>query len=54
MIGAFVPLKEDCVESCLDRVATDITENPGENAFGTGTAPPFLLRPGRDELLQAT
>jgi len=50
----FVPLKEDYVESCLDRVPTDIAEDPGENAFGTGAAPPFLLRPGRDELLPAT
>ena len=49
----FVPLKEEYVESCLDRVPTDLAEDPGENAFGTGATPPFLLRPGREELMPA-
>lgn len=52
----FVPLNEDYVESCLSDVPTDMAEDPGENAFGTGATPPFLLRsgPGRDILAPAT
>lgn len=50
----FVPLKEDYVEDCLDQVPTDMAEDPGENAFGTGATPPFLLRPGSDDLRPAT
>lgn len=50
----FIPLKEEYVEDCLDRVPTDMAEDPGENAFGTGATPPFLLRPGRDDPLPAT
>jgi len=49
----FIPLREDYVESCLDAVPTDMAEDPGENAFGTGATPPFLLRPGRDDLQPA-
>ncbi len=50
----FVPLREDYLESCLDRIPTDMAEDPGENAFGTGATPPFLLRPGKDALLPAS
>jgi len=50
----FVPLREEYVESRLDRVPTDMDEDPGENAFGTGATPPFLLRPDSDVLLPAT
>ena len=51
----YVPLKEDYVESALAEVPTDMAEDPGENAFGTGATPPFLLRPGREDVLaQAT
>jgi len=50
----FIPLREDYLESCLDKVPTDMEEDPGENAFGTGATPPFLLRPGRDDLRPAT
>jgi trimethylamine--corrinoid protein Co-methyltransferase len=46
----FVPLREDYLEECIDRVSRDMPEDPGENAFGTGATPPFLLRPGRDDL----
>ncbi len=46
----FIPLKEDYLESCIDMVPTDMPEDPGENAFGTGATPPFLLRPGREDL----
>jgi len=50
----FIPLKEDYLEYCLDQVPTDLAADPGENAFGTGATPPFLLRPGRDDLLPAS
>ncbi len=50
----FIPLREDYIESCLDAVPTDMAEDPGENAFGTGATPPFLLRPGRDDLRPAS
>ena len=49
----YVPIKEDYLESCLDDIPTDMAEDPGENAFGTGATPPFLLRPGRDDLAPA-
>ena len=50
----FLPLKEEYVEECLDMAPTDLEEDPGENAFGVGATPPFLLRPGRDDLMPAT
>ena len=50
----FVPIREDYLDECIDRVSTDMPEDPGENAFGTGATPPFLLRPGRDDLSPAT
>jgi trimethylamine---corrinoid protein Co-methyltransferase len=50
----FIPLKEDYVDYCLDQVPTDMEADPGENAFGTGATPPFLLRPGRDDLAPAS
>ena len=49
----FIPLKEDYLDYCLDQVPTDLEFDPGENAFGTGATPPFLLRPGRDDLAPA-
>jgi trimethylamine--corrinoid protein Co-methyltransferase len=49
----FIPLKEDYLENCIDMIPTDMSEDPGENAFGTGATPPFLLRPGRDDLKSA-
>lgn len=49
----FVPLREDYLEECIDRVSRHMPEDPGENAFGTGATPPFLLRPGRDDLRPA-
>jgi len=49
----FIPLREDYIESCLADVPKDMELDPGENAFGTGATPPFLLRPGRDDLLPA-
>ncbi len=49
----YIPLREDYLDYCLDRVPTDLEGDPGENAFGTGATPPFLLRPGRDDLAPA-
>lgn len=50
----FIPLKEDYLEYCLDQVPTGLAADPGENAFGTGATPPFLLRPGRYDLAPAS
>jgi trimethylamine--corrinoid protein Co-methyltransferase len=50
----FIPLKEDYLDYCLDLVPTDMPEDPGDNAFGTGATPPFLLRQGRDDLAPAS
>lgn len=49
----FIPLKDDYLEYCLDQAPTDLAADPGENAFGTGATPPFLLRAGRDDLAPA-
>lgn len=47
----FVPLSEDYVELCLSEVPSYMAEDPGENAFGTGATPPFLLRSDNPDLL---
>lgn len=52
--AVFVPLRDEYIEECIERAPTDLEEDPGENAFGVGATAPFLLRPGRDELLPAT
>jgi len=49
----FVPIKADYLETCLESVPREMPQDPGENAFGTGATPPFLLRPGRDDLAPA-
>jgi len=49
----FIPIKADYLGSCLEMVPRDMPEDPGENAFGTGATPPFLLRPGRNDLAPA-
>ena len=49
----FVPIKAEYLETCLEMVPREMTEDPGENAFGTGATPPFLLRPERDDLAPA-
>lgn len=49
----FVPLRDDYLDYCLDQAPTDLPADPGENAFGTGATPPFLLRPGRFDLAPA-
>ena len=50
----YIPLREDYLDYCIDQVPTDMEADPGENAFGTGATPPFLLRPGRNDLAPAT
>ncbi len=45
----YIPLRKEYLEKCIDMVPTDMREDPGENAFGTGATPPFLLRPGQDD-----
>ena len=50
----FVPIKADYLDTCLEAVPREMPEDPGENAFGTGATPPFLLRPGRDDLAPAS
>jgi len=49
----FIPIKADYLNSCLEKVPRDMPEDPGDNAFGTGATPPFLHRPGRDDLAAA-
>jgi trimethylamine--corrinoid protein Co-methyltransferase len=50
----YVPLREEYLEECLDMAPGDMAEDPGENAFGVGATPPFLLRPKRNDLAPAT
>jgi len=50
----FIPIREDYLEYCLDKAPTELDADPGENAFGTGATPPFLMRPGRDDLAPAS
>lgn len=50
----FVPLKESYLEHCIDMVPREMEEDPGENAFGTGATPPFLLRSAKDDLKPAS
>ena len=49
----FIPIKASYLESCLAMVPTEMPEDPGGNAFGTGATPPFLRRSGRDDLAPA-
>ena len=49
----YIPIKSDYLESCLALVPKEMPEDPGGNAFGTGATPPFLCRPGRDDLAPA-
>ncbi len=50
----FIPVKADYLDSCLAMVPKEMAEDPGGNAFGTGATPPFLRRPGRDDLAPAS
>jgi len=49
----FIPLKRDYIDRCLDQVPRQLSLDPGNNTFGTGATPPFLKRPGRDDLAPA-
>jgi trimethylamine---corrinoid protein Co-methyltransferase len=49
----FVPLKKSYIEDCLAKCPRKMAADPGPNTFGTGATPPFLKRPGDDELRQA-
>ncbi len=49
-----LPLKRDYIEECLEKVERNMPGDPGKNAFGTGATPPFLKRPGQDDLRSAT
>ncbi|MCD4743355.1 MAG: trimethylamine methyltransferase family protein [Desulfobacteraceae bacterium] len=52
--AVFLPLKRDYIEACLEKVERNMPADPGKNAFGTGATPPFLKRPGQDDLRSAT
>ncbi|WDP92023.1 MAG: trimethylamine methyltransferase family protein [Desulfobacter sp.] len=49
----FIPLKKEYIEDCLAKCPRQMAADPGPNTFGTGATPPFLKRPGDDELRQA-
>ena len=49
-----LPLKRDYLEACLEKVERHMPCDPGKNAFGTGATPPFLKRPGQEDLRAAT
>jgi trimethylamine--corrinoid protein Co-methyltransferase len=51
--AVYVPLKRDYMERCLEMVPRTFRGDPGKNSFGTGATPPFLKRPGDDELRPA-
>ncbi|MCD4676623.1 MAG: trimethylamine methyltransferase family protein [Desulfobacula sp.] len=52
--AVFVPLKRDYIDKCLENVPRSMPADPGMNCFGTGATPPFLKRPGDDELKAAS
>jgi len=51
--AVFVPIKNEYLEHCLEKVPRKLKCDPGSNAFGTGATPPFLKRPFDDELRSA-
>ncbi len=51
--AVFIPLRRDYVDACLERVPREMPADPGPDAFGTGATPPFLKRPGSDDLCSA-
>jgi len=46
----FVPIKADYIDRCIDQIPRKMKGDPGLNTFGTGATPPFLNRPGNDDL----
>lgn len=51
--AVFIPLKREYIDRCLERVPRKMAADPGKNTFGIGATPPFLKRPGEDELRPA-
>lgn len=49
----FIPLKREYIHRCLESIPRDMPGDPGMNTFGTGAVPPFLKRPGSDDLRPA-
>ncbi|MCK5099560.1 MAG: trimethylamine methyltransferase family protein, partial [Desulfobacteraceae bacterium] len=52
--AVFVPLKREYIDKCLENVPRAMPADPGMNCFGTGATPPFLKRPGHEELKAAS
>lgn len=52
--AVFIPIKRDYIDRCIDQCPRTWSGDPGLNTFGTGATPPFLKRPGSDDLKQAT
>ncbi len=48
-----IPLRRAYLDECLAKMPRTMAADPGMNAFGTGATPPFLKRPGDDELRAA-
>lgn len=49
----FIPIKPEYIDRCIDQCPREWPGDPGYNTFGTGATPPFLKRPGSDDLRQA-
>jgi len=49
----FIPIKAEYIDRCMDQIPGKMWSDPGLNAFGTGATPPFLKRPGDDDLRPA-
>jgi trimethylamine--corrinoid protein Co-methyltransferase len=52
--AVFIPIKDTYIDDCLDKCPRNWPGDPGKNTFGTGATPPFLKRPGDNELRQAS
>lgn len=52
--AVFVPLKREFIDKCLETIPRKMSGDPGMNCFGTGATPPFLMRPGKEDLRAAS
>ncbi len=52
--AVFIPIKDTYIDDCLEKCPRNWPGDPGKNTFGTGATPPFLKRPGDNELRQAS
>ena len=52
--AVFIPIKREYIDRCIDQCPREWPGDPGMNTFGTGATPPFLKRPGSDDLRQAS